>query len=336
MPIDGSSYQNGITLRYKRRSSVYSKRTLDGVIQQDSVTPPQPKAEPRLRNPTVVKTPQQSSPQALNPMSFDLLSGKTRSKPVAVPSLPRQQYRIQQQAPLEQTVEPKLTWKQRLLTRNNLLMAMASFVFVFGIGVSAYSLLTNKHVTQQVQALNDSTKSDDNGTSGDEKPDETPLHANAVSSYKAAPDYPRKITIKKISVAARVKPLGVSGDNQLLAPSSIYDAGWYTSSAKPGVDAGAVLIDGHVHGPTKPGIFANLKKLVPGDTIQIERGDGRVVTYRVEKTSQAAADTLDMAALMTSVQPGKQGLNIVTCGGKYDAKTGHYESRDQVFAVEVD
>ncbi len=330
----GLSNQSDEMLRYKRRSSVYSRRTFDGIVNGPAPKPPQPAktiivAQQSIPVTIVKKLP----PKPTGPTSLDIIPVQTqRPQPVAVPSIPRQQYR--QPAAQPKPKDSKPTWKQ-LLTRSNVLVGMAGFVFLMGVGVSLHSFLTTKNVTQQVQALSSETATD-GATSGDEKPDETPLNPKSLSRYTAAPDYPRKITINKIGVEARVKPLGVSKENQLLAPGSIYDAGWYEASAKPGVDAGAVLLDGHVHGPSKPGIFVNLKKLVPGDMIEIERGDGRVVTYRVEKTSQSPVATLDMKALLKSVKPGKQGLNIVTCGGKYDAKTGHYESRDQVFAVQVD
>ncbi len=75
--------------------------------------------------------------------------------------------------------------------------------------------------------------------------------------------------------------------------------------------------------------------MVSGDIFEVERGDGRKVKYIVQKTKQSPTDNVDMAELLSSVVPGKQGLNLITCGGKFNSKTGHYESRDIVFAIQV-
>jgi LPXTG-site transpeptidase (sortase) family protein len=256
-------------------------------------------------------------------------------RPTALPNAPTQANSRPMQSNISVHTEPVLSPKQQpRLARMNVLTAMAAVVFLLGVGVSLNSFLTNRHVTQQVKALAGSDAGDQEDE-GSEEPDETAIHPNAVSSYKVAPDLPRKISISKLKITARIKPLGVNRNNQLLAPTSIFDAGWYNASAKPGIDAGAVLIDGHVHGPTKPGIFGNLKKLTPGDIVDIERGDGKVIQYKVEKTEQVLAQGFDMGRALTSVRPGKQGLNIVTCTGSY-GNDGHYEDRLIVYAVQVD
>jgi LPXTG-site transpeptidase (sortase) family protein len=143
---------------------------------------------------------------------------------------------------------------------------------------------------------------------------------------------PRILRIGKIGVEAKVLSLSIGANNQLRAPASIFDAGWYNGSALPG-ESGAVLIDGHVHGPTKPGVFVGLKKLKTGDAITLERGDGKVFTYRVAKMQSYAKDAVDMGAAFSSAEPGKPGLNIITCDGAYD-DAGHYENRLVVFAVQ--
>lgn len=329
-----AGYGYGEPLRYVRRSSVYSSRPKYAEKQLiDSVQKAAVSSVQSAASSITVPVRQQT-------LRRPAASGVMQDITPGVKKISATQPRVAAQSMKQETpIEPVVTtsFMQRLFTKGNALVGMAVFIFLFGVGVSVHSLLTNKHVTEQVQALSSESSQDQSeGTSGDQKPDEAHVDAGAVASYKVAPELPRKITIPKLNVSARVKPLGVNKNNQLLAPANIYDAGWYNASAKPGVDAGAVLVDGHVHGPTKPGVFYSLKKLIPGDMIEIERGDGRVVKYRVEKTQKVSADQVDMGSLMTSVKPGIQGLNLITCGGKVDAKTGHYEDRDMVFAVQVE
>ena len=156
----------------------------------------------------------------------------------------------------------------------------------------------------------------------------------AIGAYQVAPTLPKFLKIKKLGIDARVKSLGVNSKNEFLAPSNTYDTGWYDGSAKPGESEsnGAILIDGHLHGPRLPGVFANINKLSGGDVIQLQRGDNTIYNYKVVKVQSYDANTLDMRLALASVQPGQPGLNLITCGGKYDRVSG-YSQRTIVFAV---
>jgi sortase (surface protein transpeptidase) len=131
---------------------------------------------------------------------------------------------------------------------------------------------------------------------------------------------------------ARVLQVGITKDGALATPSNVFDSAWYKQSAKPG-QPGATLIDGHVSSWTTNGVFYGIKKLVAGDTITIERGDGTKLDYSVVKTMTYQADAVDMASLIKPVTAGKSGLNLITCGGKYDTKSGEFTQRIAVFAT---
>lgn len=210
------------------------------------------------------------------------------------------------------------------------LMGMAGLLFLLGIGVSLHSLRTNRQATAQVAVLAKTTS----GASDNEVPDETPLPPDATKTYRVAADLPRLLRIPKIHVEARVKRLGTKANNELKAPASVYDVGWYEGSSKPG-ENGTVLLDGHVSGPNNRGVFYSLNTLKTNDKLSIERGDGKVLTYIVVKSEIYARDKVDMAAALTSAVPGKSGLNIITCSGKYDARTNNYDERLVVFAVQI-
>lgn len=208
-----------------------------------------------------------------------------------------------------------------------LLPAMAGVLFVIGLGVSIWTLKTNRQTTAQVQAISQGVNNAQQGP--DESQDNTPL-----SAYQVAPDMPRFIRISKIGVEARVKPVGVKKNNQLDSPANIHDTGWYNGSSKPG-EAGAALIDAHVSGPTKPGVFKNLKQLQFGDVIEIEKGNGQKVRFAVASTKLFDTKTADMASMMLSADPNKPGLNLMTCAGQFDAKTNSYPQRLAVYATKL-
>jgi sortase (surface protein transpeptidase) len=210
------------------------------------------------------------------------------------------------------------------------LVGAACLVVGLGLLVNVQTVQTNQNARAQVSALSASGSNDDSGSRPSEK-------KPSYGSYSVAPNLPKYLKIGKLGVNSRVVPLGITAANQLKAPTNIYDTGWYNASAQPGDPGsnGAVLIDGHVHGPTLPGVFANIKKLVPGDTLQIVRGDNKIFNYKVVKVQNYDADTLDMSNLLASIHPGQPGLNLITCGGQFDRTSQEYKQRTAVFAVQI-
>ncbi|HEX7633018.1 MAG TPA: sortase [Candidatus Saccharimonadales bacterium] len=212
------------------------------------------------------------------------------------------------------------------------MLALACLVIGFGVFATVQTLQTNQNAKTQVTALVKTAETKSN-TPDPTVPDESkPQTAN----YRVAANLPKYIKIPNLNVDARIVGLGVTTSNELKTPTNIYDTGWYNASAKPGdpATAGAMLIDGHVHGPTLPGVFVGLVKLKPGDTIQIVRGDDKVFNYSVVTVQNYDTAKLDMSSALKSVQPGTPGLNLITCGGSYDKTSGEYRQRTLVSAVQ--
>jgi LPXTG-site transpeptidase (sortase) family protein len=217
--------------------------------------------------------------------------------------------------------------KRPLHKRHVLLYASAFLVFIVGFGVSLQSVFVNHKVEQQVLAY--STRNQD----GDDVPSEAQPKQDQTISYTVAPQLPRILRIPSLGVSTRILQMGVDEDNQLKSPGGIFDAGWYTGSSLPG-QQGAMLIDGHVSGPTKHGVFYELKTLKQGDSIQLERGDGKQFNYEVRAVKTIAADQVDMAELLQSIDPSLPGLNLITCGGEYNPNTRSYASRTLVYSIQ--
>jgi sortase (surface protein transpeptidase) len=162
-----------------------------------------------------------------------------------------------------------------------------------------------------------------------------PVSAQDKSSYTVPSDNPRYLTIEKLGVSARILPMGILGSGALDSPKTAWDVGWYNRSAKPGA-AGALLIDGHVNDTQNTlGVFGQLHTLAQGDLMQVERGDGQAFTYKVVSSLQIAVNDVDMEKLMKPVTVGRSGLNLITCGGKYDPKGQTFSDRIVVFAEQV-
>jgi LPXTG-site transpeptidase (sortase) family protein len=204
---------------------------------------------------------------------------------------------------------------------------LAGMVMIF-FGWLAYDTLqTNKGIEQitggsssQVQALA-------------ERYDETVPKGDPLKNYVVAPDLPRAIYIDKLGVQAKVIRVGVTDTNAMAVPKSIYEAGWYDGSVKPG-ETGAVVVNGHVSGPTRDGVFHDLKQLKSGDNLVLEKGDKTKLTYKVRRVQELAVKDVDMTKLLVA-EPGVKSLHLITCGGLFDQEVLQFQSRVIVYADQI-
>ena len=173
--------------------------------------------------------------------------------------------------------------------------------------------------------------------------DETEVTQEKKDDYQVPnPSFPRYLSIPSLKISnARVVQIGtIKNTGQLESPKSIYDAGWYTKSGLPGAGKGAVLIDGHNGGPTKGGIFENLGSLSKGSEIIIERGDGQRITYQVADNREMSVEDINnesnplgMKTMLNSMDPKKEGLNMITCVGDWDYSKNTFNKRVMLRAV---
>lgn len=137
-----------------------------------------------------------------------------------------------------------------------------------------------------------------------------------IDSYSVPPTHPKFITIPAVNIPkSQVLELGLDQDQTIISPTNSYVAGWYNASAEPG-QQGSMFIYGHVAGPAAGGIFYNLKELKKDDKIIITRGDNKTYTYQVVASKTYPYDSVDMPAVLSSIEAGTPGLNLMTCTGK--------------------
>lgn len=164
--------------------------------------------------------------------------------------------------------------------------------------------------------------------------DETVPQKNTLASYTVASSLPRALYINKIKISARIMPMSVNTDGSVQAPRNIFDSGWYSGSVKPG-EIGAMFIDGHASGPTREGLFAYLDKLVEGDVITVEKGDGSRLNYKVVHTEIQPLANLDMKKMLLPYGTVSRGLNMMTCTGTWVNASKTFDKRVLVFAEQV-
>jgi LPXTG-site transpeptidase (sortase) family protein len=212
----------------------------------------------------------------------------------------------------------------------NTLVVIAAGLFITGLSLGLHDWRANGVANQRAARL---VYEANHGISH-AVPSTTKPIPSAFDSYTVAANLPRYIFIPKLSVQAIIRPLGLTTTGQLATPDNVYDTGWYKKSSTPG-QPGATVIDGHVSSWTTNGVFYGLRTLQPGDAIQVERGDGTMVNYSVIKKQVYSYQQVDMSALLSPVDAGKPGLNLITCTGDVIKGTNDFTERIVIFAVET-
>lgn len=168
----------------------------------------------------------------------------------------------------------------------------------------------------------------------EEGKDERTVPNDTLAAHNVPSDQPRALYVEKLAIAARVFPMTTHKDGTIQAPLNIFDAGWYVKSAKPG-EKGAVFIDAHASGATREGLFAYLDTLVAGDRIEIEKGDGERVAYKVAAVEKVALENVDMKKALAPYGDAEQSLTLMTCTGKWLKDEATYDHRAIVYATAV-
>lgn len=147
--------------------------------------------------------------------------------------------------------------------------------------------------------------------------------AQVVAGVPASPALPVTLTIPSIDVRTSLIRLGQHADGTVEVPADPDRAGWFDLGPPPGT-AGSSVILGHVDSTSGPAVFYRLKELRPGDRIAVRLDDDTTVEFRVHSVATYA--NADFPARRVYGKQGRSQLNLVTCGGAYDASRGGYQA----------
>jgi sortase (surface protein transpeptidase) len=151
----------------------------------------------------------------------------------------------------------------------------------------------------------------------------------SARGYRATP-VPVRIDIPGIGVSSSLIRLGRAPDGTVEVPEPFGVAGWYAPGTRPG-DPGSAVILGHVDSKRGPAVFFRLRELRRGDEVRVKRADGSWLRFVVERTEQFDKQRFPTDDVYyPTLTPG---LRLVTCGGLFDASSGHYRSNIIVFAA---
>jgi hypothetical protein len=145
-----------------------------------------------------------------------------------------------------------------------------------------------------------------------------------------APSAPVGLAVPAIGVRVEsLLALGIDAGGALEVPPDAASAGWFTLGPTPGA-RGPAVIAGHVDYAGEPGVFHRLADLAPGDEVTVPRADGSLAvfdTYRVERYAKSAFPTERVYGDTAGSE-----LRLITCGGGFDTRSGHYSDNVVAYA----
>ncbi|WP_328320042.1 class F sortase [Kribbella sp. NBC_00382] len=128
-----------------------------------------------------------------------------------------------------------------------------------------------------------------------------------------------------------IQAVGVGADGQMALPAQPATIGWYRFGPSPGDPVGSAVLGGHIDSRQYGvGPLVRLRKVRPGDLVEITM-PGNVLRYRVTAVRDIPKQKLAVDELFD--RDGSPLLQIVTCGGPYDANAGGYRDNLVVTAV---
>lgn len=142
---------------------------------------------------------------------------------------------------------------------------------------------------------------------------------------------PTAVQIPSIDEGSALLRLGTADDQSIEVPDDAHadQAGWYTGSPMPGQDGPAVIV-GHSTSSRGAAVFFRLAKVKVGARIEVSTAVGNRLVFTVYRVGQYAKTNFPSAEVYGNTAGPE--LRLVTCGGTFDAQTGHFEDNTVLYA----
>ncbi|MEJ1201064.1 MULTISPECIES: class F sortase [unclassified Streptomyces] len=162
-------------------------------------------------------------------------------------------------------------------------------------------------------------------------PEEHRHDAGHVGPAAALPrSAPTQVTVPAIGVSSALEDLGRDGNGAMQTPRDPDLAGWYTPGPAPG-QRGPAVIAGHVTWDGDRSVFYRLGELAPGDTVTVDREDGRTAIFTVDRVEQYPKDEFPTVEVYRDLDHA--GLRLITCAGDYSTAERRYADNIVVYAA---
>ena len=159
------------------------------------------------------------------------------------------------------------------------------------------------------------------------------LPAVAMEGRPSPTAPPIRLQIPAIGVSTKIVDEGLAAGGALQVPplteAGVHEAGWYDLGPTPG-QVGSAIIVGHVDSYQAAGVFYDLGLLAPGNAVEVTLANGERVHFTVTSVHEYSKAHFP-AREVYGAEP-YPALRLITCGGAFDAATGHYLSNIVAYA----
>jgi hypothetical protein len=145
---------------------------------------------------------------------------------------------------------------------------------------------------------------------------------------------PSMIEIPKLKSKAPIVKVGTLAGGLLQIPDNPKTVGWWYHGAKPGARKGTAILAGHINSAGVEGALARIGTIDPGDIVIVDGlhdGKRTQVRFKITGVRTYTKKALPYKEIFNQNSVGR--LAIVTCGGPFDASTGHYLDNIVAYAV---
>ncbi len=154
----------------------------------------------------------------------------------------------------------------------------------------------------------------------------------ATDQAPAAPPAPERLVISALDIDMTVDRVGIEDDGTMELPPTGERAGWYEFGPAPASPAGTTVVAAHVDTRSGGlGPFAALLEVETGTEVTVTDADGTTHNYTVDGVERIPKDEVQLDAVFD--RAGDPRLVLVTCGGTFDQRAGHYADNVVVTAV---
>jgi len=174
----------------------------------------------------------------------------------------------------------------------------------------------------------------------------TPASSTApTTTVPASTGVPVQLVVPSHHLQAAVSANHLDAAGNIFVPPNPRAVSWASQDAAPGSTRGTIILAAHINYSGVAGAFADLADYKVGQIITLVMADGRKINYKVAaeplevlktKLGARAQELFDQTSSYGPAGSPKSGrLLLVSCGGAFDNRTGHYKSNILVYALPV-
>jgi hypothetical protein len=171
----------------------------------------------------------------------------------------------------------------------------------------------------------------------------SPAPAAKATVVPDKPGVPVQLIVAGHQVRAAVSANRLNTDGSLYVPPDPRAVSWASQEVGPGSASGTTILVGHINYGGVAGAFSDLPTYTVGQVITVVLADHRRMRYAVaappievhkDQLGPRRAELFDQSHSYGPAGRPKSGrLLLLSCGGEFDNRTGHYESNIFVFAL---